>query len=132
MHIAEWTAGTVSGASPAPPRTASGVAVLPPIGPAMNLSDTALFDVVDLALDLSEEGRDLMGAVSGLTSEQIGRAGQLLSDLVKQGVVGYEDLDVNGARRRVDVTVRMADPALRNARPWRSAAPAAPRFEAYA
>lgn len=132
MYIAAWTSGTVSGAAPALPRAASDAAVLPPIGPAMNLSDTALFDVVDLALDLSQGGRDLMGAVSGLSLEEIGRAGKLLSGLVQHGVVGYEDLDVNGARRRVDVTVRMADPALRHARPWRSASPARPRFEAYA
>lgn len=44
---------------------------------------------------------------------------KMLANLLQQGVVGTETLEVNGQPRDTFVSARMADPELAHARPYR-------------
>lgn len=72
-------------------------------------------EAVDDFLDLSSGARDI-GALRRMAPEDLQRFVAMLSTLLKQGVVGSEDLETRGEVRRSYVLVRPADPETRVAR----------------
>jgi len=80
----------------------------------------AVFDAIDLALDLSHNGpRDLAGAVKKLSSGECEEFLTMLAELLQQGVIGTETLEVNGEPYTCYLPTRLGDPRLMHAKPWR-------------
>lgn len=92
----------------------SGAMQTPPI-----LPTGSLFDAVGVVLDLSLEGRDLLGAYSQLNSDDRSVFLDIVASLLSQGVVGRETLEVNGEAYSCFVTTRLGDPRLMHACPYR-------------
>ena len=74
---------------------------------------------VDLTLDLTRSSRNVLGAIFGLSTEGLQDFLKITSDLLKAGVVGREVVEVNGQPRETFTDARIADPALRDAPPYR-------------
>lgn len=121
---------TNSGAIAAEPR-----AVLPPLQlPAqvagrlpveadINLTSIETFRAVDDLFDLSAESRNLNLRISNLNEPEIAEYLSLTASLLQAGVVGYEDLDVDGRPTRSFVPFEIADGYTRGARPYRGPDP---------
>lgn len=72
-------------------------------------------EAVDVVLDLSRGARDLLGVVYGLPKDGLHEFLKLSADLLQQGVVGTETLDVRGEPYKSFLPLRIADPRLRDA-----------------
>jgi len=79
----------------------------------------SLFDAVGVVLDLSLEGRDLLGAYAQLSAEDRSAFLDIVANLLSQGVVGTETLEVNGEPYTCFITTRLGDPRLMHARLYR-------------
>lgn len=80
----------------------------------------AVFDAIDLALDLNHNGpRDLAGAMKKLSAAECEEFLTMLAELLQQGVIGTETLDVNGEPYTCHLPARLGDSRLMHAKPWR-------------
>ncbi len=81
----------------------------------------SVFDAVDLALDLSHKSpRDLMGAMNKLTPGECQEFLSMLAELLQQGIIGTETLEVNGEPYTCYLPTRMGDTRLMHARTWQA------------
>jgi len=79
----------------------------------------SVFDAVDLALDLSHHSpRDLTGAINKLTPAEGQDFLVMLAELLQQGVIGSETLEVNGEPYTCYLPTRLGDARLMHARAW--------------
>ncbi|MBI2424988.1 MAG: hypothetical protein HYV27_19330 [Candidatus Hydrogenedentes bacterium] len=93
---------------------------LPELAESLKQSDTvAVFAQVDDVLDLSKSGREILGNFEQLSPEKQAEFLQTIASLLRQGVVGYEKLEVRGEERTVHLETRIADPELRDAHSYR-------------
>ena len=84
------------------------------------LSAVAAADAVDDVLNLSgAAGRDVIGTFHRLDSGEQQDFLTMLAELLSQGVVGTETLEVNHEPYVSFLPSSIADPRLAHARPWR-------------
>lgn len=89
-------------------------------GSQLTLGEVSVFDAIDYTLDLSNpRGRNLLGAVGELSPADRQTFLTSLADLLQQGVIGTETLDVHGEPYTCFLPTRLSDPRLAHARPWR-------------
>ena len=105
------------------PTSAAPTATAPTTGNAAQdpklIPTATLFDAVGVVLDLSLENRDVVGAYSQLSSSDKSAFLNQLSELMQQGVVGTETLEVRGEAYTTDITTRLGDETLRHAPQYR-------------
>jgi len=86
---------------------------------ACNFEETAMeIGGISAMLDLTRERRP----VHRLLEERGGASLDFLAGLLKRGIVGIETVRFRGEPRETFASIRMADPALRNAPPFRDGA----------
>ena len=104
-------------AQTSPPR--SGDAAQLPVAAAFEhepiLPTASIFDAIDLVLDLSSEGRGLLEAYSSLGADDQQTFLGMLAELLKQGVIGQETLELGGQPYTTFATTRLGDPKLMHA-----------------
>jgi hypothetical protein len=79
----------------------------------------ALFDAVGVVLDLSMEGRDLLGAYASLNPSDRAAFVDMLAGLLARGIVGTETVSIDNRPYQTDVVTRLGDPRLMHAAPYR-------------
>jgi hypothetical protein len=89
-----------------------------PEGPAI-LPSAKVYDAVDNLFDLSVEGRGLLSAADDFSGAELTEYLALTARLLEAGVVGFEDLEVDGRRYRSFVPFEIADPDGRRAKIYR-------------
>ena len=72
-----------------------------------------VFDVLDQALNLSDDSRSLVGTISQMGKEEMESALNALADLLRHGVVGYEYREINGSPQKVFIDVAIGSDAHR-------------------
>ncbi len=73
------------------------------------------YTAVEQALDLSKRGRNLIGTLGHLTDDDLHEFLSILARVLQRGIVGFEELDVDGRPYKSFITTRAADPRLRGA-----------------
>ena len=104
--------GTAGQAAQAPPKAQGSADTGAPLIPT-----AALFDAVDVVLDLSKEGRDLYGSYSALSQEDRSLFIDIIGNVMGQGVVGNESLEVRGSSQKSYASTRLGSEELRHAKP---------------
>jgi len=93
----------------------------------------SLFDAVGVVLDLSLEGRDLIGTYASMKPEDRGAFVDMLTTVMDSGVVGNETLEIAGKPYSTDAVTRLGDNGLLHANPYRGrTAQAAPHMDVLA
>ena len=86
-----------------------------PEGPAL-LPSAKVLDAVDNLFDLSVEGRSLLSTADDFSGAELTEYLALTARLLEAGVVGFEDLKVDGRRYRSFVPFEISDPDGRRAK----------------
>lgn len=81
--------------------------------------DLGVFQAVDEALNLTKENRNVFDVYDSIGSGNIKTFLDTLADLLKNGVVGTELLDLGGRPTESFASSNFADSRLHDAVPWR-------------
>ena len=73
---------------------------------------------MDVVLDLSAEGRALFDSYNALSKEDRSLFIDIVGDVLAQGVVGKESLEVRGAEVESFASTRLGSEELRQAKPY--------------
>lgn len=76
-------------------------------------------EAVDVVLDLSRGSRNVLGSVFRLDKDQLQEFLRITAELLQQGIVGTETLEVRGEPYVSYLPDRIADPRLRDAPRYR-------------
>jgi len=119
VRIAAVTSAGITPMFPLKPSERARPCVATGASSARDVAPSSAIDAVDVVFQLSRGGRDVLGAVYALDKEQLQEFLRITADLLRQGVVGTEVLNVRGEPYVSYLPERVADPKLRDAPPWR-------------
>lgn len=88
-----------------------------------------IFDAVGVVLDLSLEGRSLLGTYENMNNQDQGAFLDMLSSVLDSGIVGTETLEVNGQAYTTDAASRLGDPRLMHSPPYRGRTAGVPQVD---
>ncbi len=85
----------------------------------VEISNTArVFNKVDSFLNVSAEGRFDLAGLSKMNGAEREEFLSMLSTLLQKGIVGYEELEVDGKKEKHYIINQIGNERLKGAKPW--------------
>lgn len=86
----------------------------------LTISNTAkAFAVVDKMMNLGKEGRFNLEDINNLNNEEKKDFYKMLSSLLQKGILGYEELEVNGKKEKHFIVNQIGNERLKGAKLYR-------------